>query len=96
MVIEEDRRLKPIINASYPGTLTALSLTVLQITGNENYFLRFNLTFNALFFLLSAFFIFFFTIYRKRTWLWTCTAVTFILGLVGSLTSIAILFFNIS
>jgi hypothetical protein len=91
MAIEEDRRLKPIINASYPGTLTALSLTVLQITGRENYLLRLNLSLTALLFLLSAFFIFFFTLYHKKTWLWTGTAVTFIFGLVGSLVSVVIL-----
>jgi hypothetical protein len=92
MVTEaQERLLKPIINASYPGTLTALSLTVLQITGRENPLLRFNLALTALLFLLSAFFIFFFTLYHSRQWLWTGTAVTFILGLGGSLVSVIIL-----
>jgi hypothetical protein len=88
---EEERLLKPIVNASYPATLTALSLAVLQITGRENLILRLNLSLTAFLFLLSAFFIFFFTLYHRRRWLWTCTAVTFISGLTGSLVSVLIL-----
>jgi hypothetical protein len=37
---EEGKRLKPIINACYPGTLTGLALAVLQVTGRENLVLR--------------------------------------------------------
>jgi hypothetical protein len=88
---EEERRLKPIVNASYPATLTALSLAVLQITGRENLILRLNLSLTAFLFLLSAFFIFFYTLYHRRRWLWVCTAITFILGLFGSLASVLIL-----
>jgi hypothetical protein len=88
---EEERLLKPIVNASYPATLTALSLAVLQITGRENVFLVFNLSLTALMFLLSAFFIFFFTLYHRRRWLWVCTAITFLLGLAGSLVSVLLL-----
>jgi hypothetical protein len=91
MSSEEDRRLKPIINASYPATLTALSLAVLQITGKENLVLRLTLSLTAFLFLLSAFFIFFYTLYHRRNWLWSCTAITFILGLIGSLISVIIL-----
>jgi hypothetical protein len=91
MSSEEDRRLKPIINASYPATLTALSLAVLQITGNENFVLRITLSLTAFLFLLSAFFVFFYTLYHRRNWLWSCTAVTFILGLIGSLISVLVL-----
>jgi hypothetical protein len=87
----EEKRLKPIINACYPGTLTALSLTVLQVTGRENLVLRLTLSVNAFLFLLSTFFIFFYTIYHWRKGLWTCTAVTFILGLFGSLIAVIML-----
>jgi hypothetical protein len=87
----EERRLRPIINACYPGTLTALSLTVLQVTGRENLVLWLTLSVNAFLFLLSTFFIFFYTIYHWRKWLWTCTAVTFILGLCGSLIAVIML-----
>jgi hypothetical protein len=88
---EEERLLKPIINASYPATLTALSLAVLQITGRGNLILRLNISLTALLFLLSAFFIFFYTLYHRRRWLWVCTAITFILGLTGSLVSVILL-----
>jgi hypothetical protein len=89
---EEEKRLKPIINACYPGTLTGLSLAVLQFTGSENLILRLTLLLTALLFLLSTFFIFFYTLYHRRSWLWTCTAITFILGLVGSLAAVIMLF----
>jgi len=87
----EERLLKPIINACYPGTLTALSLAVLQVTGRENLILRFTLSFNALLFLFSTFFIFFYSIYSWKRWLWTCTAITFLLGLFGSLIAVIML-----
>jgi hypothetical protein len=89
---EEEIRLKPIINACYPGTLTGLSLAVLQVTGIDNLILRLTLLLTALLFLLSTFFIFFYTLYHRRRWLWTCTAITFILGLVGSLVAVIMLF----
>ena len=89
---EEGKRLKPIINACYPGTLTGLALAVLQVTGKTNEILRFTLSLTALLFLLSTFFIFFYTIYHRRTWLWICTALTFLLGLLGSLVAVIMLF----
>jgi hypothetical protein len=82
----EEKLLKPIINACYPGTLSGLSLAVLEITGRDvSILLRVILSMNALLFLFSAFFIFFYTIYHWKKWLWTSTAITFILGLCGSL-----------
>jgi hypothetical protein len=88
---EEERRLRPIVNASYPATLTALSLAVLEITGRENLILSLTLSLTALLFLLSAFFIFFYSLYHRRRWLWVCTAITFVLGLIGSLASVLLL-----
>jgi len=89
MTEEMERLLKPIINACYPGTLSALSLAVLEITGRDvNIILRVILSVNALLFLFSAFFVFFYTIYHWRRWLWTGTAITFILGLCGSLIAV--------
>jgi hypothetical protein len=87
----EEKLLKPIINACYPGTLTALSLAVLQVTGRENLILRLTLSLNALLFLFSTFFIFFYTIYHWKKWLWTSTAISFILGLFGSLIAVIML-----
>ena len=89
---DKEAMLKPIINACYPGTLTGLSLAVLQFTGIENLILRYTLLFTALLFLLSTFFIFFYTLYHRRRWLWTGTAITFTLGLVGSLAAVVMLF----
>jgi hypothetical protein len=88
---EEESLLKPIVNASYPATLTALSLAVLQITGRENLLLSLTLSLTALLFLFSAFFIFFYTLYHRRRWLWVCTAITFLMGLAGSLVSVLLL-----
>jgi hypothetical protein len=82
----DDRLLRPIINACYPGTLSGLSLAVLEITGRDALtFIRVVLSLNALLFIFSAFFIFFYTIYHWRKWLWNGAAITFILGLCGSL-----------
>ena len=87
--MDDEKHLKPIINASYPATLSALSLAVLEIVGRDvPVTLRLILSLNALFFLFSAFFIFFYSIYTWKRWLWTGTAITFILGLCGSLISV--------
>ncbi|MDH5732665.1 MAG: hypothetical protein OEY88_02615 [Candidatus Bathyarchaeota archaeon] len=89
----EKRFIKPIINASYPGTLAALSLAVLQVSGTGLHTtLKFVLLLGAMMFLLSAFLIFFYTIYPTRRKLWTGTAITFLLGLVCSITSVFLLF----
>ena len=91
MTDEAEEKLKPIINACYPGTLTALSLTVLQVTGRANPILWLTLSLIAFLFLCTTFFIFFYTIYPWKRWLWICTTVTFVLGLCGSLISVIIL-----
>jgi hypothetical protein len=87
----EEKFIKPIINASYPGTLAALSLAVLQI-GVTADILRYVLLTGALTFLLSAFFIFFFSLYPTRRKLWTVTAITFLLGLSCSILAALLLF----
>jgi hypothetical protein len=92
----EEKFIKPIINASYPGTLAALSLAVLQVTGLSNettpYVLKFTLLLGATAFLVSAFSIFSFSIYPTRRKLWTTTAVTFLLGLFCLIASVLLLF----
>jgi len=89
----EKKLIKPIINASYPGTLAALSLAVLQVGGkNTPATLKFVLLLGAMMFLLSAFFIFFYSIYPTRKKLWTGTAITFLLGLFCSILSVFLLF----
>ena len=89
----EEKFIKPIVNASYPGTLAALSLTVLQVTGERTPFsLKITLLLGATMFLLSAFSIFFYSIYPTRKKLWTATAVTFLIGLFCSIVSVFLLF----
>jgi len=92
----EEKFIKPIVNASYPGTLAALSLTVLQVTGMSGVpaplSLKITLLLGAASFLLSAFSIFFYSIYPTRKKLWTSTAVTFLVGLLCSIISVFLLF----
>ena len=89
----EEKFIKPIINASYPGTLAALSLTVLQITGmGTPSVLRYTLLLAAITFLSSAFSIFFYSIYPTRKKLWTVAAVMFLVGLFCLITSVLLLF----
>lgn len=92
----EEKFIKPIINASYPGTLAALCLTVLQVTGLTNeyapFVLKFTLLLGATAFLLSAFSVFFYSIYPTRKKLWTSTAMMFLVGLFALIASVLLLF----
>ena len=90
----EEKFLKPIINACAPGTLAALSLAVLQINYKIINALRIVLLVGSLTFTLSAFFIFFYTIYPTRKKLWTLTAITFLSGLLCSLLAAILLFIS--
>ncbi len=87
----ENRFIKPIINAAYPGTLAGLGLAALSITGARSLILTLSLASGALFFLLSAFFLFFYTVYPTRRRYWTISASTFLLGLIASIISVLIL-----
>lgn len=90
----EQKFIKPIMNASYPATLAALSLATLQVSGEGSpAALKFVLLLGATIFLLSAFFIFFYSVYPARKKLWVATAVTFLIGLFCSLLSAFLLFF---
>jgi len=95
MAEELERFIRPIRNASSPGTLAALSLAVLKIGGNEfPTVLKLGLGLGAILFLLSAFFIFFYSIYPTSRKLWIGTAITFLLGLFCLiLSSVAFLVF---
>jgi len=92
----EEKFIKPIVNASYPGTLAALSLTVLQVTGLTGTptpsSLKITLLVGAASFLLSAFSIFFYSLYPTRMKLWTTTAIAFLVGLFCSIVSVLLLF----
>ncbi len=87
----EERFIKPIINASYPGTLAGLGLAALSITGARSLILTLSLASGALLFLLSALFLFFYTVLPTRRRYWTISASTFLLGLVASIISVLIL-----
>lgn len=85
---ELDKRfIDPIINAARPGTLAGLSLSVLKISSGDPFVIRFMLGLGAVMFLLSAFFIFFYTLYPSLRRLWTFTALTFLAGLLTSIMS---------
>jgi uncharacterized membrane protein YczE len=89
----EEKFIKPIINASYPGTLAALSLAVLQATGFQvPLTLKFTLLVGSTAFLFSAFAIFFYSVYPTRKKLWTMAAVMFLVGLFCLVTSVLLLF----
>jgi hypothetical membrane protein len=93
----EQKFVKPIVNASYPGTLAALSLAVLQVTGIHGeqtppLVLKFTLLVGSTAFLLSAFSIFFYSIYPTRRRLWTTAATMFLVGLFCLVTSVLLLF----
>ncbi len=92
----EEKFIKPIVNASYPATLAALSLTVLQVSGLSGEAipssLRITFLLGAAAFLISAFSIFFYTVYPTRKKLWTMTAIAFLAGLFCSVASVFLLF----
>jgi hypothetical protein len=89
----EEKFIKPIINASYPGTLAALSLAVLQVTGQQVLLaLKVTLLVGATAFLVSALSIFFYSIYPTRKKLWTTAAVMFLTGLFCLIASILLMF----
>jgi hypothetical protein len=87
----EEKFIKPIVNASYPATLAALSLAVLQI-GPVNEILKVTLLLGAGTFLISAFCVFFYCIYPTRKMLWTVGAIDFLVGLSCSIISVFLLF----
>lgn len=89
---EFESLIKPIRNASAPGTLAALSLAALKI-GDFPRALKIGLLLGAIMFLSSAFFIFFFSIYPTKRTLWTSAAVAFILGLICLISSALAMFF---
>lgn len=87
----DKRYVEPIINASRPATLAALSLAVLRFSAEDPLPLKLILLLGAIMFLFSSFFIFFYSIYPTRRILWTGTATTFLLGLLCSVISSVIL-----
>ncbi len=87
--------VEPITNAARPATLAGLSMTVLRFWTEELMLLRITLTVGAVMFLLSSFFLFFYSIYTTRRVLRVGTAITFLLGLLCSMTSSIIMLVTI-
>lgn len=87
----EERFIKPIVHASYPGTLAALNLTALQVAVGAPWTIKFLLSFGSIMFLLSSFSIFFYTIYPTKKRLWTTTAISFLLGLACSFMAVIVI-----
>lgn len=88
----EEKFIKPIVHASYPGTLAALNLTVLQVTGRDApSIIRILVAFGSIMFLLSSFSIFFYSIYPTKKKLWTTTAIAFLLGLACSFMAVIVI-----
>ncbi len=82
MSAEFDKFIKPIRNASAPGTLAGLTLAVLRFGGEDfPLVLKLGLGIGAIMFLLSAFFIFFYSLYPVWKKLWTGIAITYLSGL---------------
>lgn len=91
---DEDRLMKPIVNACYPGMLAALNLTVfgiIDIRGTPSVPYRIAILLGTIAFVLSSFAIFFYGVYPTRKGLWTATAVFFFTGLLSSLAAVVML-----
>jgi hypothetical protein len=81
----ESRFIKPIVNASYPGTLAGLALFGLQVTylsASPPLILRIALSLGGFMFLTASTSVFFYTLYPTKKRLWTLCAITFLLGLL--------------
>jgi len=90
----EDRLMKPIVNACFPGMLAALNLAVfgiIDIRGTPPMASRIAILLGTLAFVLSSFAIFFYGLYPTRKKLWTATAIFFFTGLLSSLAAVVML-----
>jgi hypothetical protein len=82
----EEKFIKPIINASFPGTLAGLAIAGLAIGSISA--VRFSLAFASIGYLLSSFAIFFYSIYPTRRRLWSVAALSFLMALTASLLAV--------
>jgi hypothetical protein len=90
----EDRLMKPIVNACFPGMLAALNLAVfgiIDIRGTPPLASRIAVLLGTIAFVLSSFAIFFYGLYPTRKKLWTATAIFFFTGLLSSLAAVILL-----
>jgi hypothetical protein len=90
----QERYMKPIVDASFPGIMAALSLTVfgiIDIRETPPMYLRIALLSGTFSFILSSFSLFFYGVYPTRKRLWTATALFFLAGLFASLVAVIML-----
>jgi hypothetical protein len=90
----EEKFIKPIVSASYPATLAALSLTAMVVSnigGSPPFYLKLGLLMAAVTFLFSSFSIFFYRLYPSNRKLWTAASVLYVSGLLCLITSVLIL-----
>jgi lambda repressor-like predicted transcriptional regulator len=81
----EEKFIKPISYATYPGILAGLSLAGLSMTNTSvASYVKILLLIGTLMFTVCAFFIFFHHVYPARKGLWTLSATSFLAGLTCS------------
>jgi hypothetical protein len=93
----EGKFIRPIRNASYPATLAALSLTGARIgvSGRAGVPTTYTFLLAAAAFLVSAFSLFFYSLYPTRKPLWSVSAIAFLVGLLCLITSVFLLIYSI-
>ena len=87
----EEKFIKPLVSASYPATLAALSLTatvVSNLGGSPPVYLKIGLLSAAVTFLFSSFSIFFYRLYPSQKKLWTGASVMYVVGLFCLIASV--------
>jgi hypothetical protein len=97
-----EKFLEPIDNASKPATIAGLNFAVVVLFQNGSVLgglalnpelaalLRSLLGIGGLLFLISAFAVFFFTIYPSRRGLWVTSSFSFLLGIVVTMVGLAL------
>ena len=89
---ELEKFTKPIVNASYPATIAALSLAALQF-GSANPITRFATILSAVGYLVASFSIFFYTLYTTKIVFRLTAAISFLTSLAFSLFAVLSLIF---
>ena len=89
---ELEKFTKPILNASYPGTMAALSLAALQF-GSANPITHFTIILSAIGYLVTSFSIFFYTLYPTNIFFRLTAAISFLISLAFSLFAVLSLIF---
>jgi CBS domain containing-hemolysin-like protein len=89
---ELEKFTKPIVNASYPGTMAALMIAALQF-GSANLFTHYAIVLSAVGYLVTSFSIFFYSLYPTRIAFRIVAATSFLISLTFSLFAVLSLMF---